>query len=99
MSSDWDYAKLARAASEHGGPQKYLDQVKAGSKLEGRAQGLLVGVAIGGAVAIKGYDYLKKRKELAVAAERELLERMEAATEGEDRAPGDDDPSDAGPTS
>ena len=91
MSSNWDDAQLARAASEHGGPQKYLDELKGGSKLEGRAQGLLVGVAIGGAVAVKGYDYLKKRKELAAIAERELLERMEAASKGDDLAPDDDD--------
>ena len=91
MSSSWDYAQLARAASEHGGPQKYLDEMKAGSKLEGRAQGLFVGVAIGSAVAVKGYDYLKKRKELAAIAERELLERIEAATEGGDRAPDEND--------
>jgi hypothetical protein len=91
MSSNWDYAQLARAASEHGGPQKYLDELKAGSKLEGRAQGLFVGVAIGGAVAVKGYDYLKKRKELAAVAERKLLEGMQATTEAADPAPDDDE--------
>lgn len=24
---DWDYAQLAKTASEHGGPQKYIDEV------------------------------------------------------------------------
>ncbi|MGN8773510.1 hypothetical protein [Candidatus Weimeria sp. HCP3S3_B5] len=24
---EWDYAQLAKTASEHGGPQKYIDEV------------------------------------------------------------------------
>ena len=91
MSANWDYAQLAKVASQNGGPQKYLDDLKAGSKFEGRAQGVAVGLAIGGAVAVKGYDYWKKRKEIAAAAERALLEGMQAAPEGDDPAPDADE--------
>lgn len=88
MSTNWDYAQLAKTAKSHGGPRQFLDAVKAGSKSEGRAQGLLVGVAIGGTIAVTGYDYLK-RKRLAAIAERELLHGMEAASEGDDPASDD----------
>lgn len=91
MSANWDYAQLAKVASQNGGPQKYLDDLKAGSKFEGRAQGVVVGLAVGGAVAVKGYDYWKKRKETAAAAERALLEGMQAEREGDDPAPDADE--------
>jgi hypothetical protein len=87
MSANWDYAQLARTASENGGPQKYLNDLKAGSKFEGRAQGLLVGAVIAGCV--KGYDHWKKRKELAAIAESKLLEGMQAAMEVNGPAPDD----------
>lgn len=93
MSANWDYAQLAKIASQNGGPQKYLDDLKAGSKFEGRAQGLLVGAVV--AVGVKGYDEWKKRKQLAAIAERKLLEGMQAAMEADGAAP--DEHADPGP--
>lgn len=87
MSANWPYAQMARDASEHGGPQKYLDDLKAGSRFAGRVQGLLVSAVI--AAGIKGYDHWKKHKELAAIAERKLLEGMQAAMEDDGPAPDD----------
>ena len=88
MSSNWDYAQLARIASEHGGPQALLDHVKATVKFEGRVQGLVVG-AIGGALVSWGYAYVKTRKERAAIAERAILRGIQASSEGDDPASGD----------
>ena len=85
MSADWNYAQLAKAASQYGGPQQYLDLLKAGAKAEGRVQGALLTAAAGGAclAATKGYDYVRNRMQLSEIAERELLAGMERASEGE----------------
>ena len=87
LSTNWDYAQLAKTASEHGGPQPYLDLVKDVAKGEGRTQGAAVGVVLTGLgiVAIKKvYGHMqdrKARKELAADAERELLRGMQDASD------------------
>lgn len=83
MSANWDYALMAKAASEHGGPQAYLDSMKNGAKVDGRVQGLVVGAAVV-AVCLRGYDNVKKQRRLAADAERELLVGMEKAAAGDD---------------
>jgi hypothetical protein len=87
MSSSWDYAQLAKLASEHGGPGALLDDLKAGAKAEGRTQGLVIGLMIGVAVATQVRAHLKKRK-LAEVAERELLHGIRGASLGNDPAGG-----------
>lgn len=94
MGADWDYAQMAKTASQNGGPQAYLDSMKHGAKVDGRVQGLVVGAALV-AACLKGYDYVKKQRRLAAEAERELLAGMEKAA-GEREGPGDqpEEPSD-----
>ena len=88
MGADWDYAQMAKAASQNGGPQAYLDSMKHGAKVDGRVQGLVVGAALVG-VCVKGYDYIKKQRRLAAEAERELLAGM-VNVAGDSEQPGDE---------
>jgi hypothetical protein len=87
LSASWDYAQLAKTASEHGGPQPYLGLVKDVAKGEGRAQGAAVGAvltALGMVAGKKVYAHLQEwraRKELAADAERELLRGMQDASD------------------
>jgi hypothetical protein len=91
MSADWDYAQMAKTASENGGPQAYLDSMKNGAKVDGRVQGLVVGAAVV-AACLKGYDYVKKQRRLAADAERELLAGMEKASRSEEAVEDPDSP-------
>lgn len=80
MGADWDYAQLARTASQNGGPLAYLDSMKHGAKVNGRVQGLVVGAALV-AACLKGYEYNKNKRRLAAVAEQELLAGMGKATQ------------------
>ena len=47
MAKDWDYAKLAKDASKHGGPKNYVKDIKADGKIEGAIAGAVGGAIIG----------------------------------------------------
>lgn len=82
MSADWDYAQMAKTASEHGGPEAFLDFVKDVAKGEGRIQGLAIGttaatvLGIGGTKAYGYWRAWQAKKALAAIAEDELLRGM-----------------------
>jgi len=82
MGADWDYAQMAKTASQNGGPQAYLNSMKHGAKVDGRVQGLVAGAALV-AAGLKGYDYVKKQRRLAAVAEQELLAGMKKATQAQ----------------
>lgn len=86
MSRNWDYSQLSHAASEAGGPQKFIDQiadinyqrgVQAEKDTEGWKGALLAGVTIvlweGGKALYQRYKAIKAKKQKA------LLETSNAA--------------------
>ena len=85
MSKNWDYSDLSHAASEAGGPQKFVDQVadinfQRGVQAEKSTEGwkgiLIVSAAIG---LWEGGKALYKRHKLKKAAKQQAL--LEASNE------------------
>lgn len=86
MSKDWDYSQLSHAASEAGGPQKFIDQVadinfqrgvQAEKDTEGWKGALLVGAAIG--LWEGGKALYRRHKAKKAAKQKALLEASNAA--------------------
>lgn len=70
MARDWDYAKLSKAASEAGGPEKLLDLIEEKGKSIGRMEG---GLAALGASALfvgvfKLIEHFKTKRAISQAA-------------------------------
>ena len=61
MPKDWDYAKLAKDASNHGGPSNYVKEIKADGKIEGAIAGAVGGAIVGSFIWPK---IKKKTKEI-----------------------------------
>ena len=78
MPTDWDYAKLSKAAKEKGGPQKLVDELIDFGKELGKAEGRkdmrvyveLAGVIgiLGGALLLKIYQLFNEKKEISPEA-------------------------------
>lgn len=86
MSKTWDYSQLSHAASEAGGPQKFIDQVadinfqrgvQAERGTEGWKGALLVCAAIG--LWEGGKAIYRRHKAKKMAKQRALLEASNAA--------------------
>lgn len=89
MSKDWSYSQLSHAASEAGGPEKYIDQVadinyqrgiQAEKSTEGWKGVLLTGVAIG--LWEGGKALYRRYKNKKAAKQQALLEASNAAKQG-----------------
>lgn len=87
MSTNWDYAEMAKIAKESGGPKAWLELVKKNSYSEG-AMAIrnkyvpyiivagVAGIAIGGAVT---FTYKKIKNKISLNSEKRRIEAVEAA--------------------
>ena len=83
MSAEWDYATLAKTASQYGGPEQYLQILKNGARQDGMKSGFAwcLGLCATAAGVYKYYSiYSSKRKNLTEMAEAELLEGLRSAS-------------------
>lgn len=51
MARNWDYARLAKAAKKHGGPNAFIRNIKANSYAKGRKKQFIIDGVIGGMIA------------------------------------------------
>lgn len=71
----WDYAQLTKTAAEYGGPDKYIDTIKAFAHAEGCASGFIKGagivtlISVPACAAIANFyaDYQVKKEEASRA--------------------------------
>ncbi len=101
----WDYADLSKAASEAGGPKKYLEQLEKNSREIGRLEGqesmqpwLKVAVGAGVAIGIGGAalfnkvkNHIKAKKEEKQRGIDEAKEELIKGIEAYDKGSSDDD--------
>lgn len=90
----WDYAQLTKTAAEYGGPDKYIDAIKAFAHAEGCASGFikgagivtLISVPVCAAIAKFYADYQVKKEEAnrakqALSNYLQMEEKMEESWE------------------
>lgn len=52
MARNWDYARLAKAAKKHGGPNAFIRSIKENSYADGRKKQFIIDGVIGGIIAM-----------------------------------------------
>jgi len=88
---NWDYAELSKVASNHGGPEKYINYLMAISEKKGLEKGIAVGVTITtltgigvvyGSTKLKSYVKNRKSEKLESSVIKDkLIEKLQVNTE------------------
>lgn len=77
----WDYADLSKSAKKAGGPGKLIKSIQDSSFSEGEKKGTLIGLAIGGGIALAASWCIKKVRSWFGPKRKEAKIEAEAAKE------------------
>lgn len=90
MAKDWDYARLSKEASAHGGPEEFLKIIKEASYNNGltdkqaELQPVIIGLTAGAAIlGALGHSAWQKLREMWKARQEKKMIEAEYAEEAE----------------